>query len=240
MIPKIIHYCWFGGKQLPKLAIRCLESWRKYCPDYEIIEWNENNFDITATTYTREAFEAKKWAFISDYVRLYVLSRYGGIYMDTDVEVIKPLEPFLELEGFSGFELPDRIPTGLMASEKGQPLISEFLTLYDDKHFIINGTMDLTTNVEIMTNCARSKGLKLNNQLQVVDGYTFYPQEFFCPKNNRTLELTLTDNTVTIHHFNGSWTTGKTKATRMIKKVLGVKTMEKVIYLADRLHITGR
>lgn len=240
MIPKIIHYCWFGGNPMPESAVRCMESWKKYCPDYEIKEWNEKNFDVNATAYTREAFEARKWAFITDYVRLYALDRYGGIYMDTDVEVIKPLDPFLELCGFSGFELPDRIPTGLMAAEKGQPLIAEFLALYDEKHFIRNGAADLTTNVEIMTACAKGKGLALNGSLQVLDGFTFFPQEYFCPKNNRTLELAITDNTVTIHHFNGSWTTGKSRAAHMVKRMLGAKAMEKVLTLTDRLHITGR
>ena len=111
MIPKIIHYCWFGGKPLPELAQKCIASWKKYCPDYEIKEWNESNFNLNSCDYVREAYEAKKWAFITDYVRLYAMVTEGGIYMDTDVEVIKPLDPFLKHKAFSGFEDEVSIPT---------------------------------------------------------------------------------------------------------------------------------
>ena len=114
MIPKIIHYCWFGKNPLPEETKEFIESWKKYCPQYKIIEWNEDNFDINKLRYTKEAYEHKKWAFITDYVRLYALYYYGGIYMDTDVEVTKPLDCFLEEQGFSGFEMPDKVPTGLM------------------------------------------------------------------------------------------------------------------------------
>ena len=126
MIPKTIHYCWFGGNPLPKLAKKCIKSWKKYCPDFEIIEWNEANFDISsAPLYVRQAYEAKKWAFVTDYVRLYALTSYGGIYMDTDVEVIKPLDFFLNHDAFSGFESEKSIPTGIMASKKGNIWVKE-------------------------------------------------------------------------------------------------------------------
>ena len=123
MIPKIIHYCWFGGKPLSPMARRCIDSWKKYCPDYQIKRWDETNFDLNSCTYIREAYEAKKWAFITDYVRLCVMYNYGGIYMDTDVEVLKNLDCFLSEKAFSGFESVDRIPTGIMASEKECPII---------------------------------------------------------------------------------------------------------------------
>ena len=118
MIPKIIHYCWFGGNPLPPLALKCIESWKKYCPDYEIKIWDESNFDININKYATEAYEAKKWAFVSDVARLWVLYNYGGIYMDTDLEVIKPLDEFLYHKAFSGFEDEVNIPTGIIASEK--------------------------------------------------------------------------------------------------------------------------
>ena len=205
-IPKTIHYCWFGGNPLPELALKCIESWKKYCPDYEIIEWNEKNFDLTSNTYVKEAYEAKKWAFITDYVRLYAMVNYGGIYMDTDVEVIKPLDQFLVHEAFSGFEDPKNIPTGIMACEKDFTLFKELLSYYDNRHFIKeDGSYDMTTNVVTITNMCLEHGLVLNNQLQTVRGFTLYPNDVFCPKSHETGEINLTENTHTIHHFSGSW-----------------------------------
>ena len=129
MIPKIIHYCWFGGKPLPDEAKKLISTWKKYCPDYDIREWNENNFDINDCFYVKEAFEAKKWAFITDYVRLKVLYDYGGVYMDTDVEVCKPLDDLLSYNGVSGFESPSAIPTGIMAASRHNEWIGNLLIL---------------------------------------------------------------------------------------------------------------
>ena len=123
MIPKIIHYCWFGDKELPKLAKKCLASWKKYCPDYQIKCWNESNFDVNSNQYVKEAYENKKYAFVTDYVRLYALYNFGGVYMDTDVEVIKNIDDFLNCKGFSSFESTNLVPTGILASEKELPII---------------------------------------------------------------------------------------------------------------------
>jgi len=206
MIPKKIHYCWFGGNPLPELAQKCIASWKQYCPDYEIIEWNESNFDINCCDYVREAYEAKKWAFVSDVARLHALVNYGGIYMDTDVEVLKPLDDILCYEAVSGFEAKDRIPTGLMACREGQPLFVELLHEYDEAHFIKeDGSYDTTTNVTRITNTCLRYGLKLDNTLQTVNGFTLFPYDYFCPKDYETKEVTITDNTYTIHHFDGSW-----------------------------------
>lgn len=205
-IPKKLHYCWFGESQLPESAVRCINSWKKYCPDYEIIEWNENNFDINKNVYTREAYGAKKWAFVSDVARLYVLINYGGIYMDTDVELIKPLDSILKYEAVSGFECETQVPTGLMACREGHPLFLEFLKEYESIHFIRNdGSYDFTTNVTRITNICLKYGLRLNNTKQVVRGFTLLPNEYFCPKNSETLELKITPNTICIHHFDASW-----------------------------------
>jgi len=136
MIPKTIHYCWFGRNPKPKLAQKCIKSWKKYCPDYEIIEWNEDNFDIaSAPLYVRQAYEAKKWAFVTDYVRLSAMTKFGGVYMDTDVEVVKPLDRFLNHDAVSGYESESCIPTGLMACREGFPLFLEFLHYYDEASF---------------------------------------------------------------------------------------------------------
>lgn len=206
MIPKKIHYCWFGGNPLPELAQKCIESWQKFCPDYEIIEWNESNFDINCCQYAKEAYEAKKWAFVSDVARLYALVTYGGIYMDTDVELVKPIDDLLEYEALSGFEAKDRIPTGLMACREGFSLFSELLADYNNRHFVdADGNYDLTTNVKTITDICLKYGLVLNNQKQTVEGFTLFPADYFCPRDTATLKLSITKNTYAIHHFSGSW-----------------------------------
>lgn len=221
MIPKTIHYCWFGGNPFPEDAMKCMNSWKKYCPDYEIKRWDESNFDLECCVYVKEAYEAKKWAFITDYVRLYVLKTYGGIYMDTDVEVLKPLDDFLENHGFSGFESNHTVPTGIMAAEKDNPFIIHQLEKYKDRHFLINGEIDYTTNVEVITKYCIEKGIQLNNEIQECEEFKFYPSEYFCPKDPLTYEINLTENTYTIHHFNGSWGSKRQKFNSKVKKALG-------------------
>ena len=224
MIPKIIHYCWFGRNPLPKEVIKYIESWKKHCPDYEIIEWNEDNFDINSNAYVKEAYESRKWAFVTDYVRLYALYHHGGIYMDTDVEVLKPLDCFLNEEAFSGFEHEKGVPTGIMASVPKQQAIGDLLHDYDNRHFINkHGKMITTTNVVTITNYFRKKGLRMNNTKQTVNGFTMYPSDYFCPKDYRTLEITLTENTHTIHHFSGTWLDGKARFKNKLKNFLGPK-----------------
>ena len=208
-IPKILHYCWFGGKPKPPLAEKCIRSWRKFCPDFEIREWNESNFDLEQVpAYVRQAYEAGRWAFVSDYVRLRALTEVGGVYLDTDVEIVRPLEPFLKHEAFAGFEHLERVQTGVLACRKGFPLFQEFLAYYDTAVFRRpDGSMDTTTNVEILTGICRKKGLVFNDAFQVVDGLAVYPREVFCPVDYDTMKLKKTRKTVTIHWFSGSWQT---------------------------------
>lgn len=212
-IPKKIHYCWFGKGELPSLALKCIESWKKYLPDYEIIEWNETNFDINMNKYVKEAYEHKKYAFVTDYVRLYALYNEGGIYMDTDVEVLKPLDSFLNHLAFSGFENNNSIPTGIMASCKKSKWIELLLKDYEDLSFIKDdGEMDLTTNVIRITNTTKKNyPLILDDTYQDLKDVVFYPHEYFCPKDWQTGNIYVTDSTYTIHHFNGSWHTKKEK-----------------------------
>lgn len=207
MIPKTIHYCWFGRNPKPPLAVKCIKSWKKYCKGYEIIEWNEDNFSIAnAPLYVRQAYEAKKWAFVTDYVRLYAMLNYGGIYMDTDVEVIKPLDSYLKHQAFSGFENETNIPTGIMACEKGFPLFDELLHYYDTATFIKeDGSFDSTTNVETITNMCLDRGLQRNNKFQVIDGLALYPRDVFCPLDFATRKMMKTRKTHTIHWFSASW-----------------------------------
>lgn len=208
MIPKIIHYVWVGGKPLNALAKKCIESWKKHCPDYEIKQWDETNFDINENQYCKEAYDSKKWAFVSDYIRLKVLHMYGGIYMDTDVEVVKSLDEFLVHPAFSGFEGPDAIPTGIIGAEKNNWWIANMLSYYDDAHFIKpNGELDQTTNVVLITNGTKAiyPNLQLNNTYQGFKDVVFYPKDYFCPIDLEIRELEKTSNTHTIHWFAGSW-----------------------------------
>lgn len=207
MIPKKIHYCWFGGNPLPEDAKRCLETWKKYLPDYEIRVWNESNFDINSNLYVKQAYEARKFAFVTDYVRLYALLTEGGVYMDTDVEVLGSFNPFLHHHAFSGFETNNTVPTGMMAAEKGSLWAKELLEWYDDKSFVKHdGSYDTTTNTCTITKYMVDKGLRLNNKLQDFPGLiTIYPSEYFCPKDHGTGLIHTTDKTVCIHHFAGSW-----------------------------------
>lgn len=207
MIPKIIHYCWFGGNPLPKEAQRCIESWKKHLPDYQIMEWNESNFDINSNQYVKEAYESRKFAFVTDYVRLYALVKYGGIYMDTDVEVLKSYDPFLHHTAFSGFENNNYVPTGMMASKKGGKWVTELLEEYNTRQFILpDGTFDTTTNTHTITQNMLSHGLIQNNTYQdFPELVTIYPSDYFCPKDHADGVIKLTQNSVCIHHFAGSW-----------------------------------
>lgn len=207
MIPKIIHYCWFGRGQKPDSVLKYMESWHKFLPDYEFKEWNEDNFDVSQNLYVKEAYENRKFAFVTDYVRLYALYTEGGIYMDTDVEVLKSYDPFLHHNAFSGFETDGNVPTGMMAAEKGSIWAKELLDGYNDRHFVLpDGTLDFTTNTTVITNYMVNKGLKLNNKYQDFPGLcTFYPAVYFCPKDHRTGKIRLSDESVCIHHFAGSW-----------------------------------
>lgn len=203
MIPKIIHYCWFGGNPLPKLAVKCIESWKKYLPEYEIKEWNESNFPIEEFRFAKEALDEKKYAYVSDVCRLYALKMYGGIYMDTDVEVIKSMDSFLHHSAFSGFENDNFVPTGLMAAEKESKWATEMLDYYNDRSFYLeNGMLDTTSNTVIITELMKMKGFEMNNQFQEIENYiAFYPNSYFCPKSYVTGQIELTENTYCIHHF---------------------------------------
>lgn len=206
MIPKIIHYCWFGGGQLPELSKKCIESWKKYCPDYVIKEWNERNFDLNSSAYVKEAYKEKKWAFVSDYVRLYALINEGGVYMDTDVELLKPIDCFLYERAFLGFEDLKAVSTGILGTEKNHPFFVMLLNGYNKRHFYLeNRALDLTTNVVTITNKCVDAGLKLNNKKQRIEDVLIYPKDYFSPKSLKTGEIALTENSYAIHHFNGSW-----------------------------------
>lgn len=239
-IPKIIHFAWFGKGEKPDLAKKCIDSWKKYLPDYEIIEWNEENFDLSMYKYAQQAYENKKYAHVSDVLRLHALYEYGGIYMDTDVEVLKSLDPLLHNRGFSGFESDDRIPTGIIAAEKHNQWIYDQLNLYKTLNFIDDkGKLNLTTNVEYITRISREKhGYIPNGKKQTLKyGMVMYPVDYFCPKSLETGIITCTENTYTIHHFEGSWVPKKSKINRkiyrVIKKIFGASMASRIINKND-------
>ena len=212
MIPKKIHYCWFGRGEKPVLAKKCIQSWKKYCPDYEIIEWNEDNFDINSNQYVKEAYDNKKYAFVTDFVRLLVTYTYGGIYMDTDIELVKPLDEYLNHEAVSGFENESQLQTGLMACRKEFPLFKELLNFYDSIHFINDdGSLNLTTNVETITNIMKNHGFIPNGKYQEIEGLALYPKNIFCPEHSKLNDLDYMKDTVAIHFFSGSWKSEKTR-----------------------------
>ncbi|MBR4228714.1 MAG: glycosyl transferase [Bacteroidales bacterium] len=231
MIPKRIHYCWFGRGPMPELALKCIESWHKYMPDYEYKLWNEDNFDINSVPYVKEAYESKKYAFVTDYVRLYALYTEGGIYMDTDVEVLKPYDDLLDLCGFTGYEGSKYLPpvTGTMASEAGNSWVKEQLDAYDGIHFLLeDGTMDTTTNTTRISDIMKRGGFVQNGKKQVYKDMHIFPVEYFCPRQT-TGEYFLTENTYCDHHFMGSWE-GK-KRNNILKRVFGQNNLTRLIKL---------
>lgn len=206
MIPKIIHYCWFGKNKKGDINNYCIETWKKVMPDYKLIEWNESNFDVDSCMYTRQAYDCKKWAFVSDYVRLYALYNCGGVYFDTDVEVLKTLDSFLCNEAFTGYEVNDCPITAVMGAEKGNRLIFNLMNYYKDKVFInADGSYNEITNTIIITNMMRNYGLRPDGKMKEVMGLVIYPQLYFCPNNMSLIWKKTSEKSYTIHHFDSSW-----------------------------------
>lgn len=231
MIPKIIHYCWFGRNPLPKSAKNCINSWKRFLPDYEIKEWNEDNFDVNIVPYTAEAYKARKYAFVSDYARFWILSKYGGLYFDTDVEIIRPLDDIISRGSFMGcqnevstkqntdvnpglglgLQVAPGLGSGLEEKEEKLSLLShrlfeELLNNYSNIHFInTDGSLNKKTIVTYTTELLVRDGLQPRNEIQCIDGIYIYPKEYFCPKDYPSGELHLTSNSRCIHHFDATW-----------------------------------
>ena len=238
MIPKKIHYCWFGRGQMPPMAMKCIESWHRFMPDYEYKQWNEDNFDINSIPYVKEAYEAGKFAFVTDYVRLYALYTEGGIYMDTDVEVLKPYDDLLELSGFTGYEGSKHLPpvTGTMASEAGGEWVKEQLASYASAHFLLpDGTFDMKTNTTRISEIMKAGGFKQDGKKQVYKGMHIFPVQYFCPRQT-TGEILLTDETYCDHHFMGSWSgSGGGKRRTSMAKIIGPKNVTRLIKLKRKI-----
>lgn len=235
MIPRRIHYCWFGRGPMPELALKCIESWHRFMPDYEYRLWDEDSFDVNSVPYVKEAYEAHKFAFVTDYVRLYALYTEGGIYMDTDVEVLKPYDDLLELSGFTGYEGSKYLPpvTGTMASEPGNAWVKEQLDSYLGAHFLLpDGSMDTTTNTVRITRIMKDGGFIPDGKKQIYKDMHIFPVEYFCPRQT-TGEVLISENTYCDHHFLGSW--DDTKKIGPIKRLLGPKIMTSLIKLKRKI-----
>lgn len=213
MIPKKIHYCWFGHNKKNDLMMKCIKSWEKYFPEFEIIEWNEENFDINKCMYAKKAYEEKKWAFVSDYARMKILNENGGIYFDTDVEVIKAFpdalfqKAFTCIEGASGYVNPGVV----FACEPQHEITKRIVDEYERDNFsFLNSETVLTINKRI-TRILLEKGLKQEDSMQRLDSIDIYPSEYFCAKDLSTGKIVITDNTYSIHHYAGTWLEGKKK-----------------------------
>ena len=230
MLPKTIHYCWFGGNEKPEPAKKCIASWMDFCPDFELREWNENNFSLDdCPQYIRDAYVAKKYAYVTDYVRLRVLHRFGGFYMDTDVELLKNLDAFLEDAGVIGFENDKFVNSGqMMAAEAGHPVLQEMMDCYEKIDFYKDdGSMYLLGCPHVNTDVLVRHGLVRDGQEQTVAGFHVYPADWFNPLDSATGELIKTSNTVSIHWYSMSWISPWRR--------LRVKIMRKIRRLAKRL-----
>lgn len=240
MIPQIIHYCWFGKNPKPKIALECIETWKRFFPDWEIIEWNEDNYNLSGIQYIEDAYKHKKWAFVSDLVRLDILYRYGGIYLDIDVDFIKPLpKEFLDYKGFMGFEYTSTIAPGLILGvEKNNQFVKQVLDSYEGERFNYNKDGIYKTINTRITDALLDKGLVKNNKYQVVGDFHIFPSEFFCGYNTDIREPEITENTICWHHYLGSWANPsvKMKMQDLLKKIIGVKNYKKVLYFVRRMR----
>jgi len=239
MIPKNIHYCWFGKGNKPEIAIECIRTWKKYFPDWEIIEWNEDNYGLSGTQYIEDAYKLKKWAFVSDLVRLDVLYKYGGIYLDIDVEFIKPLpDLFLQYHGFCGFEHTSTIAPGLIFGvEKGNKFIKSVLDSYAGERFFYNKNGIYKTINTRITEEFLKQGLIKNNTHQIINGFHIYPSEYFCGYNTDIREPEITEKTICWHHYLGSWSNPslKMKMQDNLKLIIGVNNYKKLLYFVRRI-----
>lgn len=231
---KIVHYCWFGEGEKPKLTQKCIETWKKFLPDYKIIEWNEKNFDVGCCRFVKEAYEARNFAFVSDYARAKALYENGGIYFDTDVEVLKSFDRFLSNEFFVGFEEKAFVGTCVMGAQKGALILKEYMAHYENAAYLNeDGTKYSDTNVLLLTRLLEEKGLERNDKEQTVDGYIkIYPRTFFSPYDYINGINYITDDSYSIHHFTLSWlpksTRIKTGIKRKIIKIIGGENIKKI------------
>lgn len=233
IIPKVIHYCWFGKTPKSVLIKKCIESWNKYCPNYKIIEWNEDNYDIYCCDYVKQAYEQKKWAYVSDYVRFDVINKYGGIYLDTDVQLVKPIDDLL-FSKFAGFAHDDIVATGLiMASTANDWLCQMVLDSYKDEQFIWDDPTKILAIGRRVTKILVAQGLQLNGEKQFVRDYIIYPQYYFNPTKGDVFAK-VDERAYSIHHYAATWFPRGARVRNTVKRFLGHKFMDKYYKIVKR------
>lgn len=235
MIPKIIHYCWFGNKEIPLEVTQVIEQWKEKLHDYQFVLWNEDNFDYKKLKFTDEAYQAKKFAFVADVCRLHALLKFGGIYLDTDVEIIKPFDDLLSLLAFMGFEDDAKIGTSVIGSVSNGEFINEFYDIYTQRRFILdNNKLNMVSNVDLISNYLKDKTDKIDQtKISYQDKLIIFSRDYFSPKNFDTGEINMTTNTYSIHHFSQSWFGIKKKTIQFLKKIcffiIGYKNTRRII-----------
>ena len=238
-ISRTIHYCWFGGNALPDAAKECISSWKKYFPDYEVKEWNESNFDIHCCKYVEKAYEQKKWAFVSDYARFWILYNYGGLYFDTDVEVIKNFQRLIDKGPFMGCEeagnnIFSANPGLGLSANPGLGLYKEILNYYENIAFDFKEG-NVETVVTHTTQILKETGFKGIGDIEYIDGIYIYPPEYFCPMNQFTGKITITSNTCSIHHYTASWQNGYSRFKAKLQKIVGLNVTNKIIIIKRKM-----
>lgn len=260
-IPKVIHYCWLGGGNKPESVLKCIESWRLACPDYEIKEWNETNLNVNINLYTSEAYKAKAWGFVPDYLRLWIVYNNGGIYVDTDVQMLRSFDSLLEHHAFAGFEKGTGDENGLFvnfgqgfAAEKHNPVIKRHMEIYDKMNYLLpDGSYNRIASPHYTTEVLQEYGLdRTRNEYQGLNGITIFPDDYFCPKSFATGLVRKTKNTYSIHQFDGSWYSEEEQKQReqwekdakkdyfmhlphiIIRKMIGNKNYEKLKNIIKR------
>lgn len=228
MIPRIIHYCWFGDDPIPKVYKKYMATWRKYCPEYKIIKWTEHNYDVEKIAYVSEAFKARKFAFASDVARLDIIYKYGGIYLDTDVELLQSLNSLLKYHAFVGLEDNTYVNTGLgFGAERGNKIIKDLLELYKKRHFICNGKLNTTTTLLILNTYFKNQILLPCKHLQTLYNMVILPSEYLAPKSFNTGKINITKNTISIHHYSSSWVDNNYKKVikkeQFIRRIMGIR-----------------
>ena len=235
MIPKKIHYCWFGNNPMPKSLKKCLKSWEKQCPDYDIIKWDESNFDINCNQFIRDAYDSKAWAFVSDVARLMIIYHYGGIYLDTDVELLKPLDSLLDCDAFFGFQqADDQINTGLcFGAKENNRIIKEMIDEYSNLAFDLENKENLICPI-LNTKVAFRNGFQVSDKIQNINNVFVYPAKYFDPIAPGKSKDLLSEESISIHHYSATWTSKSNRIKRTLFNFVGQNNINKIKKIIKR------
>lgn len=240
IMPKVIHYFWFGNNPKPEIVTKCIASWKKYMPDWEIKEWNESNYDVQCCRYVEQAYKAKKWAFVSDYARFDILNRIGGLYFDTDVELLKPIPDCYFENPFTAVDSNGMVAPGqVIALPKAHWLSENIVNSYRNSVFDANNlTAEVTINTRV-NNYLKSNGFIEKDEFQKIADLCIYPSVQFCGFDVTINEYNITNETIAVHHFAGSWLgkgyTFKRKIQKLVKRLIGLENYKKLLKIKHNL-----